>query len=80
MQPGCIYCQINQDTEEPNVIFYQEQWQSWGDIEKNIQSDRFSWILELMELSTTTPELQFCGVQETRGMEYVRKIRKTKNI
>ena len=75
VQPGCIHCQINQDTEEPNTILYQEQWQSWSDIEHHIRSDRFSWILELMELSCNTPDLQFCDIHETRGMEYVKQIR-----
>lgn len=75
VQPGCLHCQIHQDADEPNIIVYEEQWNTWEDIEKHINSDRFSWILELMELSCDTPGLQFCDIHETRGMEYVRRIR-----
>ena len=79
VQPGCIHCQINQDADQPNVVNYQEHWKSWGDIERHISSERFAWILELMELSSNTPDLQFRDVHETRGIEYVRRIRKVKN-
>jgi quinol monooxygenase YgiN len=79
VQPGCLHCQIHQDADQPNVVIYHEQWKSWTDIERHIGSDRFAWILELMELSCNTPDLQFCDVNETRGMEYVRRIRKAKS-
>jgi quinol monooxygenase YgiN len=74
-QPGCIECRLGQDQREPNVVFYQEDWDGWSHIEKHIRSHRFSRILELMELSTVTPELSFFDVNETRGMEYVQKLR-----
>jgi quinol monooxygenase YgiN len=74
-QPGCIKCRLSQDQRDPNVVFYQEDWGGWSEIEKHIRSDRFARILELMELSTVTPELSFCDVHETRGMEYVQKLR-----
>ena len=75
VQPGCIQCRISLDTEEQNIILYQEEWNSWHDLEKHISSDRFSWILELMEQSSNQPDLSFCDVHETRGMEYVKKLR-----
>jgi quinol monooxygenase YgiN len=74
-QPGCIQCRLGQDERESNVVFYQEDWDGWAEIEKHIRSDRFGRILELMELSTVTPELIFCDIHETRGMEYVQKLR-----
>jgi len=72
---GCLKSTLSQDVTDPNVIFYQEEWNSWNEIENHIRSDGFSWILELMELSVNTPQLNFCDVHETRGMEYVRKVR-----
>lgn len=76
VQPGCLDCQICQDVQDPHVVIYQEQWRSWPDIEKHIGSERFASILELMELSSDAPDLQFCDIHETRGMEFVRKVRK----
>lgn len=74
-QPGCIQCRLSQDQRQPNVVFYQEEWDCWTQIEKHIRSERFARILELMELSTVTPELSFCDIHETRGLEYVQQLR-----
>jgi quinol monooxygenase YgiN len=74
--PGCIECHISRDAEEKNVVHYQEAWNSWRELEKHIRSHRFSCILELMEQSSNTPNLSFNDVQEIRGMEYVRNLRK----
>ncbi|HSE41626.1 MAG TPA: antibiotic biosynthesis monooxygenase [Acidobacteriota bacterium] len=76
VRPGCIECHISQDVEEENIVHYQEAWNSWDDLEKHILSERFSWILELMEQSSNTPSLSFNDVHETRGMEYVKRLRK----
>lgn len=74
-QPGCLQCRLCQDQQQPNIVFYQEDWDDWSEIEKHIRSDRFIQILELMELSIVTPELSFFDINETRGMEYVQKLR-----
>jgi quinol monooxygenase YgiN len=75
VQPGCIRCQLTQDTKEHNIVVYQEEWVAWPDVDKQILSERFSQILELMEQSVNTPELSFNDVRETRGIEYVQKLR-----
>jgi len=74
--PGCIQCRLSQDMRDPNTLLYQEEWSSWRELEKYIRADRFSRILELMELSSTEPELTFNVVKETRGIDYVMKLRK----
>jgi quinol monooxygenase YgiN len=76
VQPGCIRCQLTQDTKEHNIVVYQEEWVAWPFVDKQILSERFSCILELMEQSLKTPELSFNDVRETRGIEYVQKLRK----
>ena len=78
VQRGCIQCHISQDAQEENVILYQEEWNSWNEIETHIRSIRFNWILELIEQSSNAPELSFSDVREIRGMDYVRKLRTVK--
>jgi quinol monooxygenase YgiN len=75
--PGCIRCRLSQDTEE-NAILFEEEWRTWQDLEKHIVSDRFCWILELMEQSYTIPQLSFTDLCKTRGIEYALEIRKGK--
>jgi len=73
--PGCSACTLTQDMDEKNVIVYQEQWNSWNDVERHIRSDRFGSLLELMEISSRTPALSFSDVHETRGIDYVERLR-----
>jgi len=80
IQPGCLKCTLSLDTSNPCLILYQEQWNRWEDIEAHIRSDRFAWTLELMECSCNTPDLNFSDTRETRGMEYVRKLRTPESI
>lgn len=75
VQPGCIHCRLSQALREPNVILYEEAWSCWEQLEKHICSDRFAGILHLMEVSCDAPQLTFNDVHETRGMEYVWKLR-----
>jgi quinol monooxygenase YgiN len=74
-RPGCLHCRITQDANEKDIVLYQEEWSSWEALEKHIRSERFSWILELMEQSRNTPDLSFMDVNEIRGMEYVQSLR-----
>jgi len=73
--PGCTGCRLTQDLDEQNVILYQEEWRCWTDVEKHIRSNRFCSLLELMEISIRTPDLSFSDVYETRGMDYVERLR-----
>jgi quinol monooxygenase YgiN len=75
VMPGCAACRLTRDLDEKNVIVYQEEWNSWPDVEKHIRSDRFGSLLELMEISSRTPQLSFSDVHETRGIDYVERLR-----
>jgi hypothetical protein len=70
-----LKCSITQDAAKKSIVVYEEEWNSWNELEKQVSSERFLPILELMEQSSNTPELSFSDVQETRGIEYVRKLR-----
>lgn len=78
VQPGCVHCRLSQDPDEPNAVLYEEAWKSWDALDNHVRSNRFKRILNLMEASAATPMLTFRDVQETRGMEYVTKLREAK--
>jgi quinol monooxygenase YgiN len=52
-----------------------EEWQDWLSIENHIRSDSYRSILELMELSSTPPEIKFCSVSDIQGMEVLERLR-----
>lgn len=74
-QPGCISIAFYQDTDSPGSLMLLEEWQDWRSIENHIRSDSYRSILELMELSSTPPEIKFCSVSDIQGMEVLERLR-----
>lgn len=74
-QPGCISMAFYQDTNEPDTMLLFEEWEDWSSIENHIRSDHYRSILELMELSSERPEIKFCSVSNTKGMEVIERLR-----
>ena len=52
-----------------------EEWENWPSLEKHLQSVTYRAILELMELSSEQPEIKFCSVADTKGMELIERLR-----
>ena len=75
-QPGCISMAFYEDTNQPGTMMVFEEWENWPSLEKHIQSDSYRSILELMELSSEQPEIKFCRVAETKGMEVIERLRR----
>jgi quinol monooxygenase YgiN len=74
-QPGCISMAFYEDTNQPGTMMIFEEWENWPSLEKHIQSDSYRNILELMELSSEQPEIKFCSVADTKGMEVIERLR-----
>jgi quinol monooxygenase YgiN len=75
VQPGCISIAFYQDTDSPGNLMLLEEWEDWRSIENHIRSDSYRSILELMELSSTPPEIKFCSVSNIQGMEVLERMR-----
>ena len=74
-QPGCISMAFYEDTNQPGIMMIFAEWENWPSLEKHIQSDSYRSILELMELSSEQPEIKFCSVGDTKGMEVIERLR-----
>ena len=74
-QPGCISMAFYQDTNNPGIMMLYEEWEDWPNLENHIQSDAYRSILELMELSSEKPEINFYNTSNARGMEIIEKLR-----
>ncbi len=75
VQPGCISMAFYEDFDQPGTVMIFEEWENWASLEKHIQSDTYRAILELMELSSEQPEIKFCSVADTKGMELIERLR-----
>ena len=78
VRPGCLECRLTQNAKKATSISFEEDWNSWEELERYICSDAYLQILQLMELSTTVPVLHFEGAGRTCGMEFVQVLRKNR--
>jgi hypothetical protein len=57
------------------VISYIEEWSSEDDLRRQLRSDRFAVLAELIEHAIEYPTIEFALPGSTRGVDYVEEIR-----
>ena len=77
--PGWADAQVDRDLDDPHALHYREEWLTAGDVAREVGSDRFSRLLELMETAAEPPDLRFHFVSEVRGLDYVAEVRGEQN-
>ncbi len=74
-EKGLVNCRICLESDDLNVISYEERWETQEDLEHQVRSPRFTGLLTLMEAASEPPALEFHFVAETRGLEFVAAVR-----
>ncbi len=74
-ESGCLSCQVYRDIEESNVFSLIEEWQTHGDLDDHIKSDRFSVLLGTKSLLYEAPQIKIHTVSHSEGMETVKAVR-----
>ena len=72
---GTAHAQLAADVDNPDVLWYVEEWAETADLVAEIQSPRFARLLALMETAAEAPTLEFRFVSEVRGLDYVEEAR-----
>jgi quinol monooxygenase YgiN len=72
---GCSDAHIAADVDKANTFWYCEDWKDEQALENDLGSERFSQLLALIETSETPPVLEFRTITETRGLDYVTRVR-----
>ena len=72
---ACAHTGLRCELDDPDVLCYEEEWPRVEDLVREVQSDRFSRLLALMETAAEPPVLEFRFVRETRGLDYVAEVR-----
>jgi quinol monooxygenase YgiN len=72
---GFISSRVCQEETNSSELFYEEEWSTRQDLERQIRSPRYSQLLALMEISKTQPKIEFRLVSEVRGLEYIEALR-----
>jgi quinol monooxygenase YgiN len=72
---ACSAASIAADADHANTFWYREDWVDMEALRRDLQSDRFSLLVSVMETGTEHPIVEFRLVTETRGLEYVAAVR-----
>lgn len=75
-EPGCVSCHTYQDLQTEDAIFLEEVWESRADLDRHIRSDRYRYILAVMDIATEAPEVTFNTISPMGGMQIIRAARK----
>jgi quinol monooxygenase YgiN len=68
---GCHFAQVYQRVNEPQRIDYVEEWDDLAALRPQLSCERFSRLLELVEMAAEAPEVEFRNISETHGMDYI---------
>jgi quinol monooxygenase YgiN len=79
-EPGCTGCSFSTEMGAMVVIQYNETWTSEADLRRQIQSNRFANLAELIEHATENPVIEFVLPGGSRGLEYAEEVRRSANV
>jgi quinol monooxygenase YgiN len=71
----CLGCSITVEVGEGGAICYTEQWRTREALDQHLRSPLYGRVLEAMECSSRTPEVEFYEVAEVGGLELIEKVR-----
>jgi quinol monooxygenase YgiN len=71
VEPGCLSCGLYQGLEDANTLTFMEEWHTQEDFERHLRSEAYRKLLEVMELASEAPTVQFHTVVHTAGIEAI---------
>lgn len=72
---GCLGCGLYQDVINPNLIIFEENWESEKYLDRHIASDQYRNILLVMEMASEPPEVKFIPISKFSGMDRILQVR-----
>ena len=69
--PGCRFAQVYQRINEPCRVDYVEEWDDLSGLRPQLSGERFSRLLEVVEMAAEAPEVEFRRISETHGIDYI---------
>lgn len=66
----CSGARVCADVENPTILSYTEEWATSEAMDREINSTRFTSLMEVAESATSPPVVEFRFVSEVGGLEY----------
>ncbi len=79
-EPGCAGCAVSIEMGRYPRIDYVEEWNTENELKRQIRSDRFASLAELMEHATERPFVNFGLPSGTRGLDYAEEVRQSSDL
>lgn len=74
-EPGYVSCNLSTEFGDRAGLRYVEEWKDEDDLKRQLRSDRFARLAELIERATERPRIEFSLPGGVRGLEYAEEIR-----
>jgi quinol monooxygenase YgiN len=74
-EAGCISCSVYQDTENENLVVFEEKWRSDEDLQRHLRSEGYRRVLLVMEMAFKLPEIRFDTITDSGGVEIIKEAR-----
>ena len=75
VQPGCLSSRLFESWANHCELCVETRWASEAELIHHLRSDAYRQLLQLMELSSTPPVIEFFAVVRVQGLELVQSAR-----
>ena len=79
LERGCLETHVFTESSDPRRLYYSEAWDTEENLRSMLRSERFTHLVELMELAAEPPSLAFWSISETQGVEFAWQARHGQN-
>lgn len=79
LERGCLEAHVFAESNDPRHLYYSEAWDAEENLRSMLRSERFTHLVELMELADEPPSLAFWSISETQGLEFAWQARRGQN-
>ncbi len=79
LERGCLEAHVFTESDGPGRFYYSETWDVEENLRSMLRSERFTHLVELMEMAVEPPSLDFRTIAEIQGLEFARQARQGQN-
>jgi quinol monooxygenase YgiN len=76
VERGCVHCDLSTQVGERARFRYVEEWREEVDLRRQLRSDRFARLAELVERARERPQVDFELPGGARGLDYAEEVRR----
>jgi quinol monooxygenase YgiN len=75
-EPGCVGCWLTTELGRKATFHYSEEWKEESDLKRQLRSERFARLAELVERAVERPVIEFLLGAKVRGIDYAEEVRR----